>query len=192
MESKLKKLAKQWCLDEITALEDNYYCETRDVFQARLEKMVVELLEQKKADQEKVYIASAIAGEIGNNSFDHNLGNWPKEPGVFFGYLVGPDRMQIVLADKGTGVLTTLKKVLPDLQTHEKALEVAFNEKISGRSPEKRGNGLKFVKQSVINDNDICLGFYSGNAEARIEDDIRIKDSTINIVGCLAIIDSKF
>ena len=28
----------------------------------------------------------AVAGEIGNNSFDHNLGKWPDSPGVFFGF----------------------------------------------------------------------------------------------------------
>jgi len=59
----------------VTAFEPDqkYYCKTRDVFQARLETFQSELLKDK--NNTYASLISAIAGEIGNNSFDHNLGN---------------------------------------------------------------------------------------------------------------------
>ena len=53
----------------------------------------------------------------------------------------------IVLADRGLGILETLKQVRPTLKTHIEAVNVAFTEILSGRAPEKRGNGLKFVRE---------------------------------------------
>ena len=62
-----------------------YYCPNSYVFQARLARMEKELSERGEAE---VFfpLVVAIAGEIGNNSFDHNLGNWPDTAGVFFSY----------------------------------------------------------------------------------------------------------
>lgn len=54
------------------------------------------------------------------------------------------------LGDRGQGILSSLKQVLPTLQDDQVALNTAFEKKISGRSPEHRGNGLKFVR-NVIN-----------------------------------------
>ena len=129
----------------------------------------------------------AIAGEIGNNSFDHNLGNWPDEPGVFFGFDLS--KRQIILADRGQGVLQTLKQVKPELVDDSSALIVAFTEIISGRAPEERGNGLKFVRK-VVERNDMKLFFKSGNAELKVskESPLSIIKSDISIRGCLVLI----
>ena len=43
------------------------------------------------------------------------------------------------------------------------SLRIAFTEVISGRAPEARGNGLKFVKNVVL-DNSFELEFTSGSA----------------------------
>lgn len=88
MAKNLEKLVYEW----ITISADKadtisvYYCRTRDVFQARLDKMLNELLKINNLTKENVYLVSAMAGEIGNNSFDHNLGKWPDIMGIFFGY----------------------------------------------------------------------------------------------------------
>ena len=47
-------------------------------------------------------------------------------------------------------------------------MEVAFTEFISGRAPEKRGNGLKLVRE-VILANPINLFYTSGDAEVRMQ-----------------------
>lgn len=141
----------------------------------------------QEIDAEKAYMLSAITGEIGNNSFDHNIGNWPDVPGVFFGYLFDESARCIVLADRGQGVLKTLERVRPDLQNDIQALRLAFTEKISGRAPEDRGNGLKFVKENVRG----CafhLEFFSGSACARLNESAEFSEEGEHFHGCLAVI----
>ena len=131
----------------------------------------------------------SVAGEIGNNSFDHNLGNWPDVPGVFFGYDIG--RRIIALADRGLGVLETLKRVRPSLADDKEALRVAFTEIISGREPERRGNGLKYVR-GVVTQYLKGLLFQSGAAKLEIKNnvrDLKIEGVGKPIRGCFAIIE---
>ena len=184
----LFKLARNWMLSDIGIdLPSGFYCSDISVFQARLIKLENELGKMKRLGKTFPLI-SAIVGEIGNNSFDHNLGNWPDIPGIFFSYDI--KKGEIVLADRGQGILATLKKVKPELTNHQDALYSAFTEIISGRAPEYRGNGLKFVKDVVIN-NEISLFFQTGNARLKIQKndpDIRIKKTTTNFQGCLALI----
>ncbi len=179
--------ARQWVLAPVVyGPEPDIYCQTRDVFQARLEKLQSVL--NDIVSPSAVSLLSAVAGEIGNNSFDHNLGNWPDIPGIFFSYDMKIHA--IVLADRGQGILTTLKRVKPILQTHAEALCVAFTETLSGRRPEARGNGLKFVR-SVIVSNPFTLNFQTGNARLSLKHhDARllIQPSDTNISGCFATI----
>ncbi len=141
-------------------IADEHYCERHDRFMSRLEKMSIVLLKKLGDDSEDlVSLLTLIAGEIGDNSFAHNIGNWPDVLGVFFAYDV--DKRIIVLADRGRGVLTTLRHVRPSLANDVDALRVAFTEIISGRSPEKRGNGLKVVRR-VVESNMVGLLLRSG------------------------------
>lgn len=193
MQEGLQKLVFDWATaepDEVSAVQ-NFYCQTRDVFQARLDKMVQDLLLSSKLAEEDVYILSAITGEIGNNSFDHNLGNWPDIPGTFFAYDWEDNKFVIVLADRGRGIFTTLTKVRPEMKDDKDALRIAFTEKISGRAPESRGNGLKFVKENVILRN-YHLQFISGKAEALSNDRMKITWTERPISGTLAIIEMRY
>src|SRR3990167_2379556 len=161
--SDLTRLAHDWVISQLE-FPEMLYCQTSAVFQARLTKMQNLMIENTSAKNLFSLLVS-VAGEIGNNSFDHNLGQWPDIPGIFFGYDL--NKKQIVLADRGLGVLETLKRVKPELIGHRQALDVAFTEIISGRAPEKRGNGLKYVRE-VISENPINLLFQSGDAELKI------------------------
>lgn len=184
--SDLIKLGSNWAISG-KKIPDDFYCSSRDVFQARLIKMQDELLISGK-DSGFVSLIGSIVGEIGNNSYDHNLGNWPDMPGVFFGYDF--HKKIIVLADRGLGILKTLSRVRTSLKTHEEALRIAFTETISGRAPENRGNGLKFVRK-VISRSPIDLYFHTGNAELRMKGgsaDFSIEKSKEKIQGCLALI----
>jgi len=167
--------------------EDQYYCPTRDIFQARLDKMLGELLKSPVPEDDS-YIISAITGEIGNNSFDHNLGSWPDVMGVFFSYNIDGGKARVVLADRGQGILKTLKVVRPSLRNDQEALQVAFTEKISGRAPESRGNGLKFVRENVKS-RKMRLEFYSGQAKVELNDKMKITGPKQKIHGCLALIE---
>ena len=172
-------------------IEDEYYCKTRDVFHGRLSTMVAVLVNSGKIPENDAYMLAAIAGEIGNNSFDHNVGNWTDDAGVFFGYALSAasqkNHLTIVLADRGRGVLETLKRVKPELSNDEDALFVAFNEKISGRAPEPRGNGLKFVKENIKGTEKHLL-FVSGNGKIEINEVTNITREAERIQGCYTVI----
>ncbi len=165
---------------------DTVYCQTRDVFQSRLEHVQAVLM--RTLPLSIVSLIIAVAGEIGNNSFDHNLGNWPDIMGVFFSY--DAKTRTIFLADRGQGILKTLRRVKPALQNSFDALHVAFTETISGRQPEARGNGLKFVR-SIIIENPFTLYFQTGNACVTFRQgdrDISLQESDDVIPGCFAIL----
>lgn len=164
-----------------------WYCPTSDVFKARLERMTRELLDHPKHQALAPLIVSA-AGEIGNNSYDHNLGNWPDILGTVFVYDLG--KRIIVLADRGMGVLTTLRRIQPELGTDELALETAFTKIITGRAPEHRGNGLKYVRRA-LNQARAKLDFRSGTAKLELashDQQLRITSADPAIRGCFAVI----
>ena len=184
--SDLFNFAKDWTISQ-KEIPEQFYCQNSGIFQARITKMET-LMTQNKDTSKLFSLLTSIAGEIGNNSYDHNLGQWPDTPGIFFGYDL--NKKQIVLADRGVGILETLKRVKPDLKNHKEALETAFTEIISGREPEARGNGLKYVK-NVISKNPINLLFQTGDAKLTLNAnsaDLNIENSLENIRGCLALI----
>jgi len=179
-------IARQWAFDdEVRSLDPRFHCRTRDIFQARLET-----LQNKLADSLGIELASlitAITGEIGNNSFDHNLGNWPDELGIFFS---NTQNNEIVLADRGRGILLTLSRVDTSLKNHSDALIAAFSRQISGRPSEGRGNGLKFVRR-VVTTRPINLVFQTGDAVVELNQhktDIDVKIVSESIRGCYAVI----
>ncbi len=179
-------LAKDWVLRG-TEILPKFYCSNSAVFQTRLTEMHNLLM--GVAELSRIFpLIVAVAGEIGNNSFDHNLGNWPDTPGIFFAYDI--HKRVIVLADRGLGILATLKRVKPELHTDEEALRVAFTEILSGRAPESRGNGLKFVRK-VVSENPIGLLFRTGDAElvlVKDSDVLDIRTSPEPFRGCLALL----
>ncbi|MBU2575804.1 helix-turn-helix domain-containing protein [Patescibacteria group bacterium] len=187
--SDLMKFASEWIQDGIE-FPGTFYCSTSSIFNARLSKMENALM--KMPGFEKLYsLIVLIAGEIGDNSFAHNLGKWPDTAGIFFGYDLA--KGIVVLADRGLGILETLRQVRPQLPSHVEAVEVAFTEFISGRAPEKRGNGLKLVREVVL-EQPISLFFTSGDAEVRMKGSDKVFRVTRgqNIVrGCMAKIEFK-
>ncbi len=186
MNENLKKIGFEFFSKNFDEKSLNY-CKTRDVFQARLDSMINVLLKNKKIREDHVYILSAIVGEIGNNSFDHNIGSWLNEAGIFFSYDFSRNNLEILLADSGQGVYKTLKKVKPEINDDKEAIKVAFYEKISGRAPESRGNGLKFVRENIKNTG-FCLEFYSGQAFIKLNANESIEKTNNNYQGCLALI----
>ncbi len=184
--SNLFKLAKDWAVSR-KEFPEQFYCQNSGVFQARVTKMGGLMMENRDA-KALFSLLTSIAGEIGNNSYDHNLGQWPDTPGIFFGYDL--NKKQVVLADRGVGILKTLKRVKPELETHEQALKTAFTEIISGRKPEARGNGLKYVRH-IITENPIGLVFQTGSAKLILSgNNANLDISTVkeNIPGCIALI----
>jgi len=192
MTNNIFSLAEEWIL-KLTATEpeSQFFCLDSSTFQTRLSHL--ETAMQKIPELQKDFsLISSIVGEIGNNSFDHNLGSWPDIRGIFFAYDLS--KHQIVLADRGQGILTTLKRARPTLTDDSEALLTAFTEKISGRTPENRGNGLKYVKKVLMDikkDISLKLYFQSGDAFTILDDktiNLKIEQADISFRGCLALI----
>ena len=158
---------------------DEYFSKTRDIFTARIQSYVLET--QK-------YLEAAIIGEIGNNTFDHNFifeKNYPRGVYCNLSYM----QKYTVLADYGKGVKQSLMAVLSSIGSDLEAVETAFTKRISGRFPEQRGNGLKFVSE-VIQQNNWHLYFQSGSGSCSIDrNGMRFFENTISLTGCLAVLD---
>lgn len=176
-----KEVINQIILDIEKASKENnndLFSKTRDIFQARLDIYI---------SRTSKYLESAIIGELGNNTFDHNLdydGNHLR--GAYFSYNESGDF--VVLADFGEGVRKTISRV-KDVNDDLEALKLVFTEHISSRSLENRGNGLKFVSNSII-EQGWQLFFQSGSAVCSIDKKgMTFYNSDIDIIGCLVILD---
>ncbi|OGL70196.1 hypothetical protein A3C09_02630 [Candidatus Uhrbacteria bacterium RIFCSPHIGHO2_02_FULL_47_44] len=183
------RLAQEWVHAETPFVpESDFYCQTSDVFKTRFERMVHEM-DANPLFIKTASLISSAAGEIGSNSYDHNIGNWPDVPGIFFAYDLG--KRIIILADRGQGVLKTLQRVRPNLVSDQEALHVAFTEILTSRENEHRGNGLKYTKDA-LNLADATLNFQSGTATLRIQKGIlkfKTEKTPDPIHGCLSVIE---
>lgn len=138
------------------------YCESRDRFTTRLGKVADFLL--KRLDEKDLALLISVAGEIGNNSFDHNPGQWKDIPGCWFEFRLNGNRLWGLIADRGQGILRSLNKAGLDLKDEQTALNMAFEKRISGRALEHRGNGLKYVRNIITAEGKRGLTCMSGKA----------------------------
>lgn len=105
MQENIVKLVEFLSKDKITSfLKEGMHCESRDIFQAQLDNLYHELLNP---------LLIAVCGEIGNNSFDHNLGNWRDLSGVYLEH--SKEGSMIILADRGQGIRKTLSRIMPNI-----------------------------------------------------------------------------
>lgn len=160
--------AFEWVQSASGALPtEDVYCATRDIAQARISTLRILLLKKAWSEEQSAYL-TAIVGELVNNSFDHNLGTWRDIPGAWFEYQIETTSFRAFVADRGQGVLNSLKRALPKLRTNSEALKIAFTERLSGRTPENRGNGLKFVVRSLQKLPLSKFIFHSGDAQLQL------------------------
>ncbi len=122
-------------------------CQTRDIFTARLSHF--EPYTGQGLKLEDLSLVISIAGEVGNNCFDHNLGKWIDIPGCWFEIQLTAEKLWICIADRGQGILRSLSRADISITDDQTALVSAFEKTISGRFPENRGNGLKYVKKII-------------------------------------------
>jgi hypothetical protein len=182
----LFRLAYNWATNDTpTEIPSTFYCADSSSFKGRLTKMEASLM--ALTDLQKLFsLIVLVTAEIGENSFAHNIGNWPDVSGIFFAYDI--HSREVILADRGLGILHTLSRVRPELTNNSDALKVAFTEFVSGREPEQRGNGLKLVRK-VVAENPISLWFQSGDTELTILKDgsaLEPKKAAKPLRGCLA------
>lgn len=149
-------------LDVSDGQADNFfYCSSRDQVHARLAKWMSFFSSQSISDGDSA-ILTAILGELTNNSFDHNLGQWNGCAGCVVGFEKTPETLNVFIADRGQGIVSSLRRVLDGSVSSNEVLKKAFEERISGRAPEKRGNGLKFVSKHLLENGGFLECFSEG------------------------------
>lgn len=141
-----------------------FYCATSDVWQGRFTKVAPALIKQGVYFEFAALVTAAI-GEIGDNCFAHNAPNWIDLSGCWFEWTIEDGMFRCIIADRGRGILASLRSIRPALATHEDALRVALTERVSGRAPEKRGNGLKFVTDVLLQLSGGSFTLQSGNGQ---------------------------
>ncbi len=159
--------AINWYINGRNSSASLYLSITRDMFRERLRRLRTDL-EKQKFDLSSIALAVAVCGEIGNNAFDHNLGKWQDQPGCWFQHAQADATLEVVLADRGQGILNSLHTTFPNLSTEDQALSFAFEKRASGRAPERRGNGLKFVKAQIEARTGSSLIAFSSGASYKI------------------------
>lgn len=144
------KAAQIWfsSINKPTESAEEFVCMARDVFNARLNK--IHSVTGPKLTEEDLALVIAVTGEVGNNSFDHNFGNWHDVSGCWFQIEVTGNKLWLCIADRGQGIYKSLSRVDHSLRDDQAALITAFEKTLSGRAPENRGNGLKFVKNVIV------------------------------------------
>jgi hypothetical protein len=154
-----------WYSDFGAPIVPDAYCETRDAFDGRLSKIPVIVQKEAAFQADESYLLAAVLGELGNNCFDHNLGYWQDDPGLHFALWTQSCLVIALIADRGRGIYSSLSAAHKDITDEQTALNIAFQKRISGRYPERRGNGLKFVRQVVNGSNPRGIWCRSGQAE---------------------------
>ncbi len=181
-------LAKKWVVSQNVAEPDKeYFCPDGQTFQSRLNRLERDLQNTNAAGSDFSLITS-IVGEIGNNSFDHNLGNWPtKVSGCIIAAQHYPNlkKIDIAVGDPGVGFYGSLKAAFPEIKTDLDAIRKGL-EGNSGRIGETRGNGLRIIQQWTIQNFFGKVMIHSGNGLV-IVSNRGMKEYTVNkILGTLA------
>ncbi len=164
-------------INEIKKSTDNWSW-TRDVFDARLQSY-------NRSTENWLY--GAVIGEIGFNTFDHNLGYSSDLPKGLYCNFMFKDKYAAML-DFGRGLRSSLSRTVPCIKDDLEAIQIAFTKQISGRAPEQRGNGLKFVLTSLVSNN-WEMYYQSGNAVCTVDGSgYSIEESCFNHSGCFCIL----
>lgn len=148
---------------DVFSHENVFFNQTRDESNNRIAKWI-QFFKTQKLSQNDAIIIGAILGELTNNSFDHNLGKWQDVSGCMVGFELDvlTNIFCIAIADRGQGIISSLKETVAPVTEPSAILQKAFYERVSGRAPEKRGNGLKFVLKHIVEKNNYLFCITQG------------------------------
>lgn len=145
------------------------HCVASDAFSARLGRFE-RMFHSFGLDDDLVKRATVLIGELGNNAFDHNLGNWPTNvSGVFIAAQNYSKlrRVEVAVGDPGVGFRVSLHNAFPDISNDVEAIKKGLAG-FTGRVGEKRGNGLKVIQHWTVDNFSGTLTIRSGNGLVRV------------------------
>jgi len=130
-------------------VEQVFYSSNRSESNARMERYFSICEDQGIKNDDEISLIVSSIGELTNNCFDHNLGYWKDTPGCCLSWSKENNRLTFCIADRGRGIVETLRNVAGPEKSNQDILNLAFETVITGRAPENRGNGLKYVCRSI-------------------------------------------
>ena len=117
--------------------------------------MIATALADSKIGEDEIDTIIALLGEVIDNAFSHNLGKWDPIIGPVVIFLMQHNqqegKLHFSVCDFGIGFLGTLKHNYPDLKTEGEAILRALSPEVTGRDPQRGGNGLNFLRENVFN-----------------------------------------
>lgn len=160
-----------------------FRAEARNEISARLLVWARSIQKFGGFSEDKSFLIASIIGEIANNSFDHNLGKWTDQVGCLISLDFLPDRLRLAIVDRGQGIANSLKVVRPHLINRDEYLIIAFEQIVSGRAPEQRGNGLKYVRKNFQNASGLELICLSSGAKYRAGGQHNLENALTEVSG---------
>ena len=131
------------------------HCFYRDEFNARLGRFI-EMFKNFGLTESDAQRATALVGELGNNVFDHNLGNWPTNvSGCIIAAQHYPDihTIEIVVGDPGVGFYGSLKTAFPNISNDIEAIKLG----LAGNTGSSRRNKREWIKTySAVDTSELC------------------------------------
>lgn len=118
---------------------------------------------QKDFDPNLASLITSSAGELTNNAFDHNMGFWKDIAGCGLSWSFENNILTLGVADRGRGIIASLGPVLAPQLSPQNILKISFEQVVTGRKPENRGNGLKYVRRHIESSKLNSLVCFSGN-----------------------------
>ncbi len=163
------------------------HCYYRDEFNARLGHFIT-MFKNFGLNENDSQRATALVGELGNNVFDHNLGNWPTN---ISGCIIAAQNypsiktIEIAVGDPGVGFYGSLKTAFPDINNDIEAIKLGLAGN-TGRIGEIRGNGLRLIQQWTLQNFSGKVMIHSGNGLV-VVDKVGIREHIVNkILGTIA------
>jgi len=168
-------------------IQEILHCSTRDQFDGRLGRFV-SMFQHFGMNENEAKRATSLIGELGNNTFDHNLGNWPTDvSGCIIAAQNYPNlkRIQVAVGDPGVGFLGSLKAAFPELSSDIEAIKKGLGGN-TGRIGEVRGNGLRIIQSWTIDNFSGMLAILSGEGFVQVEKDRMMEKKANKVLGTVA------
>lgn len=169
-------------------VQEIMHCKFRDEFEARLSSRIRLMFQKFGLTSDDENRATALVGELGNNVFDHNDGQWPTDVrGAIILAQHNPRKRQIevVVADPGIGFSGSLKSVKKAIKNDVEAIQLGLSG-VTGRIGELRGNGLTVIQDWTINKFNGIVRIHSGNGLVVVDKDGPKSETVFPILGTLA------
>jgi len=169
-------------------VQEILHCEFRDDFEGRLSSRIRRMFKEIGMNEFEGNLATQLVGELGNNVFDHNSGLWPTDVrGAIILAQHNPQqkKVEVVVADPGVGFLKSLKVADPLLNNDIDAIKLGLSG-VTGRTGERRGNGLRIIQEWTIDKFDGIVKIHSGSGLVIVSKDGQETKTVFPILGTLA------